>query len=273
MGMGNPEKDVLVVQFHGDEGMKQKAMNRGDPQLAVFGAHTPKDSLPPGFSMKPSQSRPGQVVYFDATTGKKYASPELAWGLHLERLTSQPAGCETVFGGVGLGLSSKAPSVCGSVGQGASMPLLQSRHAGAQLPRGSASSEDSCSYGSPAGSAPSYTGGGYSRLGAGEGGLHAPRRSSGNLIKVDEDPSRKSLPSFNHARGNNQAAYLGYIGTSGAADSSEFSQSVRPQDARLEAAQRLSHGAPGRPTAPVRTCGANSQMQAWQQDPFSEWRR
>lgn len=296
-GMGNGEKDVLVVQFMGDSGMKQKAMHRGDTQLAAFGAHSGNDAMPPGFSIQPSQSRPGQVVYFDATTGKKYASPELAWGLHFERLTSQPAGCETVFDGVGL----PAGSVCGSRGPaGSNAPGSPQGRGGAMSLNdlaglrgyggGSAPSDDgqsSCGgyaptigYGQAAGGSNSKPQGGPSQSRSGEYGAQPRTRDAGrhgSLPKVEEDPSKVSLPSFNDARGSNQAAYLGYIGTSGAADdATEFTPAVRPQDARFQAAHQ--GGGPGvqpgrKPAAQLRTCGANPYMQAWQQDPFSEWRR
>merc|ERR1712244_134586 len=89
--------DVLTVQFYLD-GLKQKSMYRGDAaQVAPLGAHTGGE-LPPGFQQRPSHSRRGQFVYLDATTGVKYASPELAWRVHLERLLQHPdaAGTETV---------------------------------------------------------------------------------------------------------------------------------------------------------------------------------
>jgi hypothetical protein len=84
--------DVLTVQFlrNGEPQMKQ--IYRTDAYLAVLGAHT-EGEIPPGFQLQPSQSRPGQFVYLDTATSKKYSSAELAWKLHFERLLkSSPHG-------------------------------------------------------------------------------------------------------------------------------------------------------------------------------------
>jgi len=94
----NPEEeqDILTVIFYVEDEAKQKSVYRGDPMLAPLGAHT-AGQLPPGFTTKASQSRAGQLVYCDATTGVRYATPELAWQTHFDRLASRPAvGCETV---------------------------------------------------------------------------------------------------------------------------------------------------------------------------------
>lgn len=89
-------EDVLTVSFYMDDEMKQKSIYRTDSQLAPLGTNTFSD-LPPGFETRPSQSKPGQLVYLDATTGTKYASLELAWRLHFQRLKQAPGvGCETV---------------------------------------------------------------------------------------------------------------------------------------------------------------------------------
>jgi len=94
--MRTGDEDVLTVVFYIDDDMKQKSVHRSDVALAPLSTHTFGD-LPPGFETRPSQSKPGQLVYLDATTGTKYASLQLAWKLHFERLKQQPAcGCATV---------------------------------------------------------------------------------------------------------------------------------------------------------------------------------
>jgi len=91
VGAGDMGGEVLTVQFMADDGPKQKCLSRNDRQVAVLGARGMPE-LPPGFQVRTSQSRPGQQVFLDATTGKKYASLELAWSLHFERL-AQSASC------------------------------------------------------------------------------------------------------------------------------------------------------------------------------------
>jgi hypothetical protein len=87
------------MQFwlHTDEA-KQKSLYRNDVQmLAPLGANL-EGELPPGFVVKPSQSRPGQNVFLDQTSGMKYQTAELAWQTHFQRLLERPAaaGMETV---------------------------------------------------------------------------------------------------------------------------------------------------------------------------------
>jgi len=96
-GEGAP--DVLTMQFwlHTEEA-KQKSLYRNDVQmLAPLGANL-EGELPPGFVVKPSQSRPGQNVFLDQTSGMKYQTAELAWQTHFQRLLERPAaaGMETV---------------------------------------------------------------------------------------------------------------------------------------------------------------------------------
>jgi len=93
--MQSSVEDVLTVVFYVNDEMKQKSVHRSDVALAPLSTHTFGD-LPPGFETRPSQSKPGQLVYLDATTGTKYASLQLAWKLHFERLKQQPVGCATV---------------------------------------------------------------------------------------------------------------------------------------------------------------------------------
>jgi len=84
------DADVLTVKFYVEDGPKQKLLLRSDSQLALLGRNT-GGKLPPGFKIKASQSHPGEAVYFDATTGSKYASLDMAWQTHFERLMLQPA--------------------------------------------------------------------------------------------------------------------------------------------------------------------------------------
>jgi hypothetical protein len=90
--------DVLTMQFWlSTDEAKQKSLYRNDAQqLAPLGTHLVEE-LPPGFCLKPSQSRPGQNVFQDLTTGTKYQTVELAWQTHFQRLLERPAlGMETV---------------------------------------------------------------------------------------------------------------------------------------------------------------------------------
>lgn len=96
---GDGAPDVLTMQFWlSTDDAKQKSLYRSDCQhLSPLGANLGGE-LPPGFSLKPSQSRPGQSVYQDLTTGMKYQTAELAWQTHFQRLLERPAsgGMETV---------------------------------------------------------------------------------------------------------------------------------------------------------------------------------
>jgi hypothetical protein len=82
--------DVMTVQFYRNGEPQLKQLYRTDAYLAALGAHTAE--TPPGFEVLPSQSRPGQSVYYDTVSQKKYSTIELAWQLHFERLLkSTPA--------------------------------------------------------------------------------------------------------------------------------------------------------------------------------------
>lgn len=95
-GQGGGQEDIVTVVFYLGDEMKQKSVYRTDKALAVLGTHTFSE-LPPGFETRASQSKPGQLVYLDLTTCTKYASLELAWQVHFQRLKQLPAaGCETV---------------------------------------------------------------------------------------------------------------------------------------------------------------------------------
>jgi len=86
--------DMLMVQYWVDDEPKNKCLLRSDDQMQMLGTST--GDLPPGFRVKSSQSRPGQHVFMDATTGIKYATAEIAWQSHFERLMKTPAGMETI---------------------------------------------------------------------------------------------------------------------------------------------------------------------------------
>lgn len=88
---GNQD-EILTVQFMAYDGPKQKSLSRGDQHIVPLGSRGGSPELPPGFQMRESQSRPGQQVFLDATTGVKYASLELSWSVHFERLASNNTG-------------------------------------------------------------------------------------------------------------------------------------------------------------------------------------
>lgn len=77
--------DLLTVQFCRDGGPQMKQIFRTDAYLDVLGSHTAGE-IPPGFQTLPSQSRPGQLVYLDTASNKKYSTVDLAWRLHFDRL-------------------------------------------------------------------------------------------------------------------------------------------------------------------------------------------
>mmetsp|Transcript_576 Transcript_576/g.928 ORF Transcript_576/g.928 Transcript_576/m.928 type:complete len:583 (-) Transcript_576:83-1831(-) len=87
--------DVLTMQFYVDDGAKNKALYRTDPQLAPFGTRT-WGELPAGMEVKPSQNRPGQFVCFDTRTGVKYESPELAWAWYFDQMQNAASKAATM---------------------------------------------------------------------------------------------------------------------------------------------------------------------------------
>lgn len=92
--------DVLTVQFVTDDGPKQKGLWRCDRHIVPLGSRGGVPELPPGFQVRASRSRPGQEVFLDATTGVKYASLEIAWTMHFERLAKNtPSGLEMTVAG------------------------------------------------------------------------------------------------------------------------------------------------------------------------------
>jgi len=85
-------QDMLTVQFCRDGEPQMKHVFRTDALLDVLGSHTAGE-IPAGFQTLPSQSRPGQLVYLDTVTNKKYSTVDLAWKLHFDRLSkSSPSG-------------------------------------------------------------------------------------------------------------------------------------------------------------------------------------
>lgn len=82
--------DILTLQFYPEEGAKNKALYRNDHQLAPLGVHT-AGTMPPGCIVVPSQSRPGQSSFVDASTGVKYETVDQVWKIHLERLGAAAA--------------------------------------------------------------------------------------------------------------------------------------------------------------------------------------
>lgn len=318
----DPQTQVMTVQFTGDDGtLKQKSMYRTDAQLSPLSSHTGGE-LPPGFQAKASQSRAGQSVYFDGTTGKKYASPELAWQVHFERLLARPAavGCETVF--------AVPPKPAGPPSHAAMAesyppmpPIHESRHqsmesqppvsldALARMPGDSQGGYfQPGTHGAP-GQHAFPTPGGY-----GPGGGHMPpgghgppmnygsppggyeqgqsaqaayeQASSGQAAQAtqaaaDAATGKHSLPKFGDQVASNQSAYLSYVGA--AADGAApppFAQGSQAADGFQPT--RAYYGSPDesgfqpsgpRPVVRNPRAAGNPAMQAWQQDPFSEWRR
>jgi len=254
---GEAGEEVLTVQFWMNEDAKQKSMYRNDQQLAPLGTHTGNE-LPPGFEIRPSQSRPGQLVYLDATTGTKYANAELAWHVHFERMQQRPAvGCETV-----CAVSSRPPSVAsvpGVIGSlaapssppGATMPAAPKALTLAELQASPEVPE-------------SWSGGGSAR---------APAHMDPTLGTA----GKVALPCFGDHMGS-QAAYLHYEGKAGAADAmAAAAHSAAPALAPLSSAAASAYptrvgSAPRRegPRRPVRP--VNPALQTWQEDAFSEWR-
>lgn len=223
--------EVLTVYFFVDNEPKQKSVLSGDSQLAPLGTHT-GGQLPPGFQRTPSQSRPGHFVYMDATTGIKYATAQLAWRLHFQRLSERgPEGLQTVQCVTGL---KKAP-------------LLP-------VPTPPASEHG--------------TVGGRSDYQPRPLTLAALAELSvaGDLSPHDmsEVSGKVPLPNFSDSLGS-QAAYLSYVGASGP-DAAPAGPMVDHVGYPI-----LQAAAPRRPQPATSTRGP--QHQAWQQDPFSQWRQ
>lgn len=90
---------MLTLQFWlSTEEAKQKSLYRSDAQQLMPLGTNLAGELPPGFCTKPSQSRPGQQVFQDLTTGMKYQTLELAWQTYFQRLLERPVtgGIETI---------------------------------------------------------------------------------------------------------------------------------------------------------------------------------
>lgn len=288
---GADGQDVLTVQFYIDDVAKQKSMYRADSQLAPFGSHT-GGQLPPGFEMKPSQSRPGQMVYLDMTTGTKYAVAELAWRVHFERMQNRPAvGMETVCALPSTGLSPAAARMSPAAAQhpvvqppqcqtGLQQHQLQHQMYQQQPARPMTLAE------LQAGLLPDAS---DARLGAAGAllphGVSIDMESAGSIDVVPGhamphlDPTlgtagKVALPAFGDAMGS-QAAYLRYENK----ECTPFSEQpvaaipLQPVSSAAAAGYRPSPGAaPRRETAPKRGRNFNPALQAWQEDAFSEWR-
>lgn len=241
--------DVLTVQFSTDDGLKIKAMYRSDAMLSPFGTHL-HGELPPGFQRRPSQSRPGQVTFLDATTGRKYASDDLAWRVHLERLIEQPAAGLYTVCAVPSSASSAVASQC-------------------IRPQNRFNAQDDYDYDAMS----SVSSASAPVLARGPRPGDHVAMAAANLASA-AGGGKVSLPRFGefNPRQSNQAAYLGFVGTpgqggvggqgggGGTTSEEDRSQYPTPQGARATAQRR----------PPPRA--VNPQLQVWQEDPFSEWR-
>jgi len=226
-------QDVLTARFYIEDEPKQKSLYRHDSQLAPLGAHTDGE-LPPGFTVRPSQSRPGQLVYLDATTGTKYASADLAWCVHFDRMMQQPAaGLQTV-----CAIPKQRPAGPGSA-------LTPARAGASPLSAGVSDSSPSSSRAIS-----------VAELRARGPGAGASPSGPAVLAMAEEAPSgpKVALPAFGGAS-DSQSAYLGYVGALGLKDAAATPASERPRPAWQPPRAHYS------PT-----------MKAWQEDAFSQWR-
>jgi len=225
---------VLTVQFYADDGVKQKSLYRGDKDLQTLGSNMRE--LPPGFETRPSQSRPGQITCFDATTGVKYASPELAWSVHFERLQQQPAvGCHTV--------TAMPPGGGLTAGKGPSGPFMTL----SDLQKGGA---------------------------AGSATAHAMAPIQESAAADTYGDGKTPLPCFGQGQASNQAAYLNYVGRPPAERALHMEAGASGGHAPARSPEQAMVGRQ-LPTVPRRNHVAkpmNPALQAWQEDPFSEWR-
>lgn len=218
--------------------------------MAPLGNHVGRE-LPPGFQTRPSQSRPGQLVYLDATTGIKYASLQLAWRTHFERLLqSTPA-----VGSVTVNCVQACP-VTPSVPNAFTPTSAQKALTLADL-----------QVHESAGAAPDLV--------LGVKAAMEPGKPRGKV----------ALPSFGDALGS-QAAYLGYVSNAGCAGG----LGENGGDAAITAVARYEAPCPPAPITlaeysgnranralpasmvPKRSLRCNPALQTWQEDPFSQWR-
>mmetsp|Transcript_65010 Transcript_65010/g.125508 ORF Transcript_65010/g.125508 Transcript_65010/m.125508 type:complete len:631 (-) Transcript_65010:151-2043(-) len=289
---GADGQDVLTVQFYMDDVAKQKSMYRADSQLAPYGTHT-GGQLPPGFETRPSQSRPGQMVYLDMTTGTKYAVAELAWRVHFERMQNRPAvGMETVCAMPGHASSSAAARLPPCAAQ---HPLDQQPQHQVRLQQQHQLQQQMYQHqpARPMTLAELQAGLPLDGFDAGRGAAGAPLPHGASvemefggsadvvpgLAPPHLDPTlgtagKVALPAFGDALGS-QAAYLRYESK----DCTPFSEQLvsavplQPVSSAAAAGYRPSPGAaPRREAAPKRGRNFNPALQAWQEDAFSEWR-
>eukprot|EP00929_Paragymnodinium_shiwhaense_P053478 TRINITY_DN26764_c0_g1_i1.p1 TRINITY_DN26764_c0_g1~~TRINITY_DN26764_c0_g1_i1.p1 ORF type:complete len:514 (+),score=80.98 TRINITY_DN26764_c0_g1_i1:104-1645(+) len=274
-------QDVMTVQFVTDDGPKMKSQYRSDSALAVFGTNVVSE-LPPGFETKPSQSKPGTVVYFDATTGTKYARPELAWQVHLERLLIRPsaAGQQTVAFVPPVNTGSVAGSAVGSRGPGIGHTGMGFGEADSDIGANDSASVCGGGQGHPVMSLADLAAERARR--SGQFGAPPPRGFNGGYSPTEpseagwseaDDPrgnGKVALPSFGDARQSRQAAYLNAIGTAGT-----IYEGAGGEDEHAYATESYAQPAAAVPAAQQRPPAryVNPAVQAWQEDPFSEWRR
>jgi hypothetical protein len=276
--------EVLTVQFTTDDGPKVKSTYRSDTNLTVFGTHL-HDKLPPGFEKRPSQSRPGTSIFFDATTGKKYADSELAWRVHLERLFQQPAaGMQTVHavpssnGGTPCRRGSPSSQTSSQMQQQPQRPYFDSEegYGGGPSGRGSPSSQMQNQSQRPYSDSEEGYGGNVPQFSTAAAAADPRAKNtimaSASLAAANSN-GKVSLPSFGdfNGRQSNQAAYLGYVGSqcgNGSYQSGEASLQQRDDLAQYPTPARVR--VPHSQQPPVRA--RNPALQVWQEDPFSEWR-
>lgn len=218
--------DVVTVYFHTPNGPKQKSLYFHDHQLAPLGTNL-NDSLPPGFIFVPSQSRPGQLAYFDPAHNLKFGNQDLAWESYFDRLLGPAPNAQA-------SLQPAAPSAVSMPGRG--LPPLPTADLGCAPPRPPpAMAEDASNLAPPhhlerlaprpppaeqaaiapqgvfAPRPPPAVAMGWAEENA---RTEAPPRPS---LPVQRDAAgRVALPSFGQQGGSSQASYLGSLGMSSA---------------------------------------------------------
>lgn len=228
------ETEVLNVQFPGKDGqLKQKLLHRDDQQLMPLNTHT-SDRAPPGFSKHPSQSRPGQIVFYDGIACQKYASANLAWQVHFERMFKSPVdGMETIY--------SVAPNQFGAESVRGPPPCGLE----ATLPQNVVLVDSNLQ--------PRY-----------EMDTPIDMEEPMEPMNPQEDPENAgkiALPQFTDARSTNQDMYLKRLGSTGAAG-----------PLAVKNVQQGALGLPSRRSVPQGRARAGNHLQTWNEDPFSQWR-
>lgn len=302
---GENGADVLTVQFIAEDGSKQKSIYRNDQKIVSLGSRNGGHcELPPGFQQKASQSRPGQSVYLDATTGIKYSSADLAWTVHFERLAKQsssvpdmtvanlrhanvsPQAAAAPMGTALVGepppqLSPQyhsptqeyAPPSCGSDGQpgrqqAISLAQLMNMPSRPNHPHQQAQNQQQ---------AFSQVSSFRSDMQDGMMPMHMSNPLSLGTAAPTDSGGKISLPSFDNNGSSNQAAYLRHEASylqSLPENSLDYSREAEQYNGNLGSASHHP-SVPRRDVAPapapVRS--VNPQLQTWHEDPFSQWRR